>query len=93
MSRQTIEIKFDVLSKKLKNWLALYISLIKNNIDNGKNLKIKFVDSNIKSEEIAFCSDLPPAMLSLNAYLDIQSVKSICFDVEINEYKLSNLTS
>ena len=93
MSRQTIEIKFDVLSKKLKNWLALYISLIKNNIDNGKNLKIKFVDSNIKSEEIAFCSDLPPAMLSLNAYLDIQSVESICSDVKINEYKLSNLTS
>ena len=88
-----MEAKLDVLSTKLKNWLALYISLIKNNIDNGKNLKIKFVDSNIKSEEIAFCSDLPPAMLSLNAYLDIQSVKSICSDVEINEYKLSNLTS
>ena len=88
-----MEAKLDVLSKKLKNWLALYISLIKNNIDNGKNLKIKFVDSNIKSEEISFCSDLPPAMLSLNAYLDIQSVESICSDVKINEYKLSNLTS
>ena len=88
-----MEAKLDVLSKKLKNWLALYISLIKNNIDNGKNLKIKFVDSNIKSEEIAFSSDLPPAMLSLNAYLDIQSVQSICSDVKINEYKLSNLTS
>ena len=88
-----MEAKLDVLSKKLKNWLALYISLIKNNIDKGKNLKIKFVDSNIKSEEIAFCSDLPPAMLSLNAYLDIQSVESICSDVKINEYKLSNLTS
>ena len=88
-----MEAKLDVLSKKLKNWLALYISLIKNNIDFGKNLKIKFVDSNIKSEEIAFCSDLPPAMLSLNAYLDIQSVESICSDVKINEYKLSNLTS
>ena len=88
-----MEAKLDVLSKKLKNWLALYISLIKNNIDNGKNLKIKFVDSNIKSEEKAFCSDLPPAMLSLNAYLDIQSVESICSDVKINEYKLSNLTS
>ena len=43
MSSQTIEMKFNELSNnmsiKLINGLRLYISLIKKNIDNGKNLK------------------------------------------------------
>ena len=54
MSSQTIEIKFNELSKKLINGLTLNISLIKNNIDNEKYLKIKPVDSSIRNKEIAF---------------------------------------
>ena len=43
MSNQTVKVKFSDLSNKmninLKNGLKLYISLIKNNIDCGKNHK------------------------------------------------------
>ena len=52
MSSQTIEIKFNELSKKLINGLTLNISLIKNNIDNEKYLKIKPFDSSIRNKEI-----------------------------------------
>ena len=40
MSNETIDIKVNKLSNKLINGLALYPALIKDNIDNGKNLKI-----------------------------------------------------
>ena len=52
MSSQIIEIKFNELSKKLINGLTLNISLIKNNIDNEKYLKIKPFDSSIRNKEI-----------------------------------------
>ena len=39
MSSQTVKIKFHVLSNQLIHSLALYITLIKNNIGDGKNLK------------------------------------------------------
>ena len=52
MSSQIIEIKFLELSKKLINGLTLNISLIKNNIDNEKYLKIKPFDSSIRNKEI-----------------------------------------
>ena len=39
MWNQTIQIKFNESSKQLINGLALYVSLIKNNIDDGKKLK------------------------------------------------------
>ena len=52
MWSQIIEIKFHELSKKLINGLTLNISLIKNNIDNEKYLKIKPFDSGIRNKEI-----------------------------------------
>ena len=52
MSSQIIEIKIHELSKKLINGLTLNISLIKNNIDNEKYLKIKPFDSSIRNKEI-----------------------------------------
>ena len=54
MSSEAIDIKVNKLSNKLINGLALYPALIKDNIDNGKNLKIKPADSSIKSKEIRF---------------------------------------
>ena len=97
MSNQTTELKFNELSNtmsiKLINGLGLYISLIKKNIDNGKNLKIKTVDSSIQNKEIAFCSDLPVRILSFNSYLAIKSMNIISSIVEINEYKLLNIRS
>ena len=81
------------MSIKLINGLGLYISLIKKNIDNGKNLKIKTVDSSIQNKEIAFCSDLPVRILSFNSYLAIKSMNIISSIVEINEYKLLNIRS
>ena len=97
MSNQTTELKFNELSNtmsiKLINGLGLYISLIKKNIDNGKNLKKKTVDSSIQNKEIAFCSDLPVRILSFNSYLAIKSMNIISSIVEINEYKLLNIRS
>ena len=48
--------KFNELSNKLINGFELYIYLIESNIDNGKNLKTKPVDSCIQSKQIAFYS-------------------------------------
>ena len=58
MSNETIDIKVNKLSNKPINGLALYPSLIKDNIDNGKNHKIEPAESSIKSKEIGFCSGL-----------------------------------
>ena len=91
MWNQTIQIKFNESSKQLINGLALYISLIKNNIDDGKNFKITPVDSSIKSNEITFCSDFPFGNVSFNNYLDMESVKTISSSVEMNKYKLLSI--
>ena len=68
--------KFNKLSNdlniKLINGSELYISLIKKNINNGKNLKIKTVGYSIQNKQIAFCSKLPFGILSFNRYLDIR---------------------
>ena len=93
MVSQTIEMKFNELSNKLINRLGLYISLIKNNIDNRKNHEIKTVDSSIQNKELVFCFDLPFAILSLNSYLDNKSMTIISSVVEINKYKLLNIKS
>ena len=86
MSSQKTEMKFKKLSNnmniKLVNGLGLYISLIKKNIDNGKNLKIKPVDSSIQNKEIACCSELAFGILSFNSYLDIESMSIISSNVE-----------
>ena len=70
------KMKFNKLSNdlniKLINGWELYISLIKKNIDNGKNLKIKTVGYSIQNKQIAFCSKLPFGILSFNRYLDIR---------------------
>ena len=63
--------KFNELSNKLINGFELYIYLIESNIDNGKNLKTKPVDSSIQSKQIVFCSQLPSGILSFNSYLDL----------------------
>ena len=86
MSSQKTEMKFKKLSNnmniKLVNGLGLHISLIKKNTDNGKNLKIKPVDSSIQNKEIACCSELPFGILSFNSYLDIESMSIISSNVE-----------
>ena len=92
-SNQTIEIKFSELSNKLINGLKLYISLIKRNIYNGKNLKINSVDSSSQNREVAFCSELPIGILSFNSYLDIRSMNIIFSSVEKNEHKFLNIRS
>ena len=62
MSNQTREMEFSELSDnmniKLINGLGVYISLIKNDTDNGKNLKIKPVDSSIQNKQLDFCFEL-----------------------------------
>ena len=62
MSNQTREMEFSELSDnmniKLINGLGVYISLIKNDTDNGKNLKIKPVDSSIQNKQLGFCFEL-----------------------------------
>ena len=91
LSSQTIEMKFNELSNSMSieliNGLRLYSFLMKKNIDNEKNLKIKtveIVDSSIQNKEIAFSSDLPFGILSFTSYLDIKSMNIISPSVEIN---------
>ena len=54
--------KFNELSNhvniELINGSRLHISLIKKNINNGKNTIIKPADFSIKNKEINFCSEL-----------------------------------
>ena len=69
--------KFSELSNKLTNGLGLYISLIKNNIDN--------VDSSIRNKEMAFCYELPFAILPFNICLDVRSMNIVSSSKEINE--------
>ena len=46
---------------------------------------MKPVDSSIKSNEIPFSTDLLSGILSFNSFLDMESVKTISPNVEINE--------
>ena len=57
---------------KLVNVLGIYISLIKNNICNGKTRKVNPVDSIIKNKEQACCYNLPFTILTFYSYLDTQ---------------------
>ena len=77
------------MSIKLIDGSRLYISLIKKNIGNGKNFKIKPVNFSIENKEIAFCCELPFGILSF----DIRLMIIISSIVEINEHKLLNIRS
>ena len=57
-------------------------------IFNGKNLKIKPIDSNFNNKQIAYCPDLPFGIISFNSFFNIETINIISSDVEVNEYEL-----
>ena len=57
-------------------------------IANGKNLKIKPIDSNFNNKQIAYCPGLPFRMISFNSFVNIETMNIIFSDVEVNEYEL-----
>ena len=65
--------------------LILYM---KNNINNGENLRKKPIDLSIKNKQITFCLNLPFGILSSSSYVDIESMNIISSNVNMNEYEL-----
>ena len=57
-------------------------------IFNGKNLKIKPIDSNFDNKQIAYCPDLPFGIISFNSFFNVETMNIISSDVEVNEYEL-----
>ena len=57
-------------------------------IFNGKNLKIKPIDSNFNNKQIAYCPDLPFGIISFNSFFNIGTMNIISSDVEVNECEL-----
>ena len=63
------------------------ILYMKEYIDNGENLKIKPIDSNLKNKCIVYCLEVLFGILSFSTYVDIKAMNIISSDVT-NEYKL-----
>ena len=57
-------------------------------IPNGKNLKIKPIDSNFNNKQIAYCSELPFGTISFDSFVNIETMKIIFSDIEVIEYEL-----
>ena len=86
-----IEMKFNKWSNDLNIELIEEtngtISYTKDYINNGENLKIKPIDSNLKNKYIAYCLELLFGILSFSRYVNIEAINIISSDIEINEYK------
>ena len=54
-------------------------------INNGKNLKIKPIDSSLKDKCIAYCPELPFGMLSACSYLNIKTINIISSDTRLTK--------
>ena len=59
-------------------------------IRNGKNLRINPVDSSLKNKRIAYCLELPFGIISSPTYVNIETMKIISSDVEMNKVLANN---
>ena len=57
------------------------------NIRNGKNLKIKPIDSSLKDKYMVYCSVLPFGIISFSCYINIKTMNNISSVIEINKDK------
>ena len=67
--------------------VAKHILYMTEYISNGKNLKIKPIDSNSNNKQIAYCPNLPFGIISFNSFVNIETLNVIFSDVEVNEYE------
>ena len=74
----------DLIIKLIKGYI-IFVFNMKKYIDNGENLNKKLIDLSIKSKQIAFCINYK---LSLSRFVDIESMKIISSDVDINKKKV-----
>ena len=58
------------------------VSYMKDYINNGENLKIKPIDSNLKNRYIAYCFELHFEILSFSSNVDIKAINIISSEVE-----------
>ena len=59
-------------------------------ISNGKNIKIKPIDSSFKNKHIAYCLELPFGIMSSSSYIIIEIMNIISSDVEMNKVFTNN---
>ena len=62
-------------------------------ISNGKNLKIKPIDSNSNNKQTAYCPDSPFGIISFNSFVKIETKNIMFSDVEVHEYELIGIKS
>ena len=59
-------------------------------ISNGKNLKIKPIDSSFKNKCITYFFELPFGIISFSSYVNIETMNIISSDVEMNNVLANN---
>ena len=65
--------------------IAKHIFYMTEYIVNGKNLKIKPIDSRFNNKQTAYCPDLPVRIISFNGFVNIETIFS---NVEVNQCEL-----
>ena len=99
-----IKLKFFLWTKLLENLLHAkylisvaapltgsnkFILNISEHISNGKNLKIKPIDSGLKNKRLA-CLQLPFRITSSSSYVNFETMNTIFSDIEINKVFTNN---
>ena len=90
MSNLTIkerEMEFDKLCIYPIKGVAKHILYTAEYIANGKNFKIKPIDSSFNNKQIAYCPQLSYGIISFDSFVDIETMNIISSDVEVNKYE------
>ena len=82
------EMEFNKLCIYPIKTVAKHILYMTEYISNGKNLEMKPTDSNFNNKEIASCPSLLFGIISLNRFVNIETMNIIFSNVEVNEYEL-----
>ena len=59
-------------------------------ISNEKNLRVKPADSTLKNKGIAYCFELPFAIISFSSYVKIETMNIISSDKEMKKVLANN---
>ena len=59
-------------------------------ITSGKNLKIDLLDLSLKNKSIAYCFELPLAIISFCSFANIVTANIISLHVEMNKFLANN---
>ena len=81
------EMEFNKLCIYPIKGIAKYILYMSEYIANGKNLKAKPLDSSFIKKQVAYCPQLFCGIVSFNSFVNIETMKIISSDIEVNEYR------